>query len=93
MNTEFRSFVAPIATPLDHTNPFQWYIVGSNGDIADTFPTAQPSFGFTGPVNGGPNDTDVKLLMVGLVTVPQLDPSKWSTTPAVPTDHPSVDVV
>jgi hypothetical protein len=53
-------------------------------------PTAQPSFGFTGPVNGGPNDIEVKLLIVGLVTVPQFDPSKCRITPSVPTPQPSL---
>jgi len=79
MKTEFRLFKVPIDTPFVQTNPFQWYTVGSNvlapgagtiGDGADALPTAQPLLGSIGPVNGGPNEMDVKLLIVGLVTVP-----------------------
>jgi hypothetical protein len=43
---------------------------GGFGKGIEAFPTAQPSLGFIGPVNGGPKEMDVKLLIVGLVTVP-----------------------
>ena len=79
MKTLLRLFVTPIVIPLVHMNPFQWKMVGSAnwaGPLSDSFPTAQPSFGFMGPVNGGPKLTEVKLLMVELVTDPQLLPSK-----------------
>jgi hypothetical protein len=56
----------------------------------EAFPTAHPSFGFIGPVIGGPKDIDVKLLKVGLVTEPQFDPSQCRITPAVPTDQISL---
>jgi hypothetical protein len=93
MKTLFRLFVAPIATPLVHMNPFQWKMVGSNGFAVETFPTIHPSFGLIGPVNGGPKLTDVKLFNDGLVSVPQFEPSKCAITPAVPTAHPSAAVV
>jgi hypothetical protein len=51
-------------------------MVGSVGAVNETFPTAQPSFGFIGPIIGGPKLTDVKLFVVGLVIDPQLLPSK-----------------
>jgi hypothetical protein len=73
MKTELRLFVVPMATPFVHMNPFQWKIVGSEGRTpseTDALPTAQPSFGSIGPVKGGPNEIEVKLLIVGLVTVP-----------------------
>jgi hypothetical protein len=37
--------------------------------VNDELPTAQPSFGLIGAL-GGPNEIDVKLLIVGLVNVP-----------------------
>jgi hypothetical protein len=37
--------------------------------VDEELPTAQPSLGLTW-VLGGPNEMDVKLLIVGLVTVP-----------------------
>jgi hypothetical protein len=91
-NTEFRLFVAPMTTPFVQTNPFQWKTVGSNGANAEAFPTAHPSFGLT-CVNGVPNEIEVKLLIVGLVKVPQRFPSKCSIVPAVPTIQPSSELV
>jgi len=91
MNTEFRSFNVPIATPLVHMNPFQWIMVGSEAPSVSAFPTAHPSFGLTG-VKGGPNEIEFKVLRVGLVTVPQLTPSQCPITSSVPTVQPSLAV-
>jgi hypothetical protein len=42
---------------------------------------------------GGPKDIEERGVCVGLVTVPQFDPSKCKTTPAVPTPQPSLAVL
>jgi hypothetical protein len=78
-------------------NPFQWIIVGSVvaggiGSVDVARPTAHPSFGSMG-FKGGPNDIEERDVCVGLVTVPQFDPSKCKTTPAVPTPQPSLAVL
>jgi hypothetical protein len=86
MKSEKRSFVVPIATPFVHMNPFQWNIVGSG---AKYLPTAQPSFGSIG-AKGGPKEMDMSSESVGLVTVPQLVPSKCRITPLLPTAQPSL---
>jgi hypothetical protein len=78
MKTEFKLFVAPIAIPLVHIMPFQWKRVGSKDPVTpvDAFPTAHPSLVFIGLFSGGPKLIEVKLFKVGLVTAPQLVPSK-----------------
>ena len=80
MNTEFRSFNVPIATPFVHAKPFQWIIVGSvtsGSGVRDEVerPTAQPSFGFAVPLRGGPKEIEFKVVNEGLVSVPQFTPS------------------
>jgi hypothetical protein len=44
-------------------------------------------------LKGGPKDIEVRDVCVGLVTVPQFEPSKCRTTPAVPTLQPSLAVL
>jgi hypothetical protein len=56
-------------------------------------PTAQPSSGFIVLLKGGPKDIEVSSVSAGLVTVPQLDPSKCKITPLPPTAQPSLAVL
>jgi hypothetical protein len=44
-------------------------------------------------LRGGPKDIEVSDVWVGLLTVPQFDPSKCKTIPEVPTAQPSLGLL